>query len=167
MLNQLQVFILIGLPGSGKSTWSRNVLEQSEDTVIVSSDCFREMLHGKYRYSPQYEPLVMQLTFDAIKLALASKNNIIVDESLLTLDVTRRMLLVNLIKSYDSSIKIKFVSFKPDTVGNIERRMKEHRGLTKERWQRIFEDLLISYQTVQDSEPYDSIDHIDIFKQAE
>jgi hypothetical protein len=142
-------------------------LEQSEDTVIVSLDCFREMLHGKYRYSPKYEPIVMQLTFDAIKLALASKNNIIIDETLLSLDVTRRMLLVNLIKSYDSNIKVKFVSFKLDTNGNIERRMKEHRGLTKERWQRIYEELLVSYQPVQDSEPYDSIEYVDNFKQAE
>jgi len=167
LLKPLQIYILIGLPGSGKSTWSKNTLTQSDnDTVIVSSDCIREMLHGKYLYDKKFEPLVVQSTFDTIKLAINSKYNVIIDEALLSLDVTRRMMLVNLIKSYDDTVKIRFVSFKPDMVTSVERRMKEHRGISKERWQKIYEDLFTSYESVQESEPFDSIEHIDIFKQA-
>jgi len=152
---------------SGKSTWSKRALSQCDDeTVIVSSDCFRDMFHGKYLYNLKFEPLVVQSTLNAISLAIKSKYNVIVDEALLSLDVIRRMTLVNLIKSYDDTIKIKFVSFEPATsLINIESRIKEHHDITKTRWKQIYEELLTSYQPVQDTEPYDSIEYIDVSKQ--
>lgn len=39
-----ELIMLIGLPGSGKSTWAKNYKEENENVIIVSSDDIREEL---------------------------------------------------------------------------------------------------------------------------
>lgn len=39
-----ELIMLIGLPGSGKSTWAKNYKEENKNVIIVSSDAIREEL---------------------------------------------------------------------------------------------------------------------------
>ena len=40
------IYILSGIPGSGKSTWARKFLKASPDTVVVSRDELRKSMYG-------------------------------------------------------------------------------------------------------------------------
>lgn len=49
----MQVIIMRGIPGSGKSTWiKQNLIEAGQDWFIVSADHYH-MIGGVYRYDPK------------------------------------------------------------------------------------------------------------------
>jgi predicted kinase len=58
------LYILIGLPGSGKTTWAKNKAKDDLRTVIISRDGFRSMIKGEGEY-----------IFDNIYITLLKSNN--------------------------------------------------------------------------------------------
>jgi len=66
-----------GLPGSGKSTWSKQYCEKHLDTVRVCRDDLRHM-RGKY-WNPKAEGLITVLEHKCIEAALQNGYNVIVD----------------------------------------------------------------------------------------
>lgn len=70
--------ILVGIPASGKSTYSREFVSgKSDKWVIVNRDSIRNML-GDY-WIPSREKLVTSIERDSIETALLSGFNVIVD----------------------------------------------------------------------------------------
>jgi predicted kinase len=41
---KLEVLVLIGIPGSGKSTWAKDFVSNNSDWIRVNRDDFRDML---------------------------------------------------------------------------------------------------------------------------
>lgn len=76
-MNKQIVHIPIGPPGSGKSTWSRGLLEMSENTVRVSRDDLRRM-RGKY-WIPAQENMITEMEDSCIDIALEFEHDIIID----------------------------------------------------------------------------------------
>jgi predicted kinase len=68
--------LMVGEPGSGKSTIAKGLLDR--DTLRVNRDSIRRMLFEKW--SPRYESVVEKLEFEAAKLALGAGFNVIVDD---------------------------------------------------------------------------------------
>lgn len=61
------LYVLSGIPGSGKSTWARKFLSEHPDSsYIVSSDDIRKELGGVYQYFEQ-EELVWKLFYARLK----------------------------------------------------------------------------------------------------
>jgi len=78
---ELKVIIMIGLSGSGKSTWAREYCRKHENFVIVSRDSFRYMLKNAGFCDPKTESMINELMENAISKALKFKYNVIVDNT--------------------------------------------------------------------------------------
>lgn len=74
----MKILMLKGLPGSGKSTWAKQLVEQDGTWVRVNKDTIREMVGG---YSPKKEKLILKLRDAAIETALESGKKVIVDDT--------------------------------------------------------------------------------------
>jgi predicted kinase len=76
-----------GLPGSGKTTWAR----QQPDTVRVNRDDLRRMLHGGFIGSGRAEVEVTIAQRAQIEALLASKVNVICDDTNLSPSVVKSL----------------------------------------------------------------------------
>jgi|WetSurMetagenome_2_1015567.scaffolds.fasta_scaffold297438_3 predicted kinase len=74
------IYLLIGLPGSGKSTWAKKKAEDTR-TVIVSRDAIRQMIKAKYVFSADTEPLVKEMAKGCVVSALAAGFDVVIDET--------------------------------------------------------------------------------------
>ena len=81
-----------GLPRSGKSTWAKEYVAKSGNTVIVSRDYLREMLHNG-KWTPQNEKTTMRVQDAIVKTLLRDSmhfesgsrvHTVIVDDTNLT-----------------------------------------------------------------------------------
>jgi len=74
-----KLILMMGVPGSGKSTYAKKYLD--EKTVIISRDSLREMIRGEYIFNPTYEHLIKDIDRYAIRKALEEGFSVIVDET--------------------------------------------------------------------------------------
>lgn len=75
------VYIMVGLPGSGKSTWAKKECEK-RDAVIVSRDGIRSMLTGRKERmvgDNDFERMVTQIEREVVAEAIRAKKNVILD----------------------------------------------------------------------------------------
>lgn len=86
-------FMLVGVPGSGKSTWAANLLEDSQ-TVLLSTDAYIEQMAnavGK-TYGEVFESTIKEATSWMKKqrdAAIANAKNIVWDQTNLTIKSRR------------------------------------------------------------------------------
>ena len=82
----MKVIICVGLPGSGKTTWSKKEIEektkQGEKWLRLNRDDIRNMFCCGY--SQDSEPIVRKLEWDSITTALNFGYNLIIDDTNLT-----------------------------------------------------------------------------------
>jgi len=77
----LTVYFTIGLPASGKSTWAKNKVDQSPNSIKrVNKDELRAMLDNSY-YSKGNEKFVLNIQDMIIKEALENGKHVIVDNT--------------------------------------------------------------------------------------
>jgi predicted kinase len=78
MENKLNVYLCVGAPGSGKSTWSKLFVENNKNTIRVCPDEFRAKFgwgEGDQSVSAQ----AFEATRNALNTALGLGKNVIVD----------------------------------------------------------------------------------------
>ena len=68
------LIFLVGVPGSGKSTYAKKILEAKPDAVWVSSDAIREELWGDANDQQQPSSVFGEM-FKRAVAALAKKHN--------------------------------------------------------------------------------------------
>ncbi len=94
---------LIGLPRSGKSTFSKIWRNEGENRVVLSGDLFRLSIHGQ-RFLLQGEELVKGTMFTAARALLMDGYEVLLDEtnssinsirSILSLSPNPRLILFN------------------------------------------------------------------------
>jgi len=76
-----KIILTIGIPASGKSTWSKDFVFKNNDYVRVCRDDYRLMLAQSQSLDPKGEKFVSKLVYDAIYSAIESKYNVIVDQT--------------------------------------------------------------------------------------
>ncbi len=148
-------YILVGLPGSGKSTWARKkcaeLREAGEMCVIVNRDALRQMMHGEYAYNPDYEPMVSSVARSAVRHALVC-GSVIVDETHITEEKRwRRRIELEVAGGVDDDLAIKFVWFR-EWDNALANRMKDARGLAAQEWDRVIEGMKKSFELLSESE---------------
>ena len=91
------LYMLIGIPGSGKTTWIKNQNFNTDDTVIVSTDnIIEERAASKgMTYSDVFQDEIKSATAEMnnnLKNAIAQKKNIVWDQTNLTVKTRRSKL---------------------------------------------------------------------------
>ncbi len=81
MKKNLKILILIGIPGSGKSTWAKDYVKYHDDYIRVNRDDFREMLKSDQVCENKIEDMITGLVNQTIENALMKKLNVIVDNT--------------------------------------------------------------------------------------
>lgn len=151
-----KMYILVGVPGCGKSTWVKENLE--ENTVVVCKDAFRSMLRIDYEFNPLYEILVELLQNAAIAAAVKNGFNIIVDGT--NIKKSKRDILKEIVKGLSSDYKIIYVVFK--NTDTLNRRMNEPRGYSREKWNAIIQGMIESMEWPEEDECDEYLSFVDI-----
>ena len=140
------VHILVGLIGSGKSTWAREKAKE-DNTVIINKDAIRQMFKGDYFFHEDYERLVDQMSKICFLKALQKGFNVIIDETNIT--KKKRAAYVETVKEHyymiDEPVEFEIVWF-PEERNNVENRMKDPRGYTKEKWEAVFRGMKSAFE---------------------
>lgn len=79
-MRQLELIIMRGLPGSGKTTIVKHILGTWSNYVRISRDDLRSMLHGDV-WSAEREFVTLRVRDCLVFQALQSGTNVIVDET--------------------------------------------------------------------------------------
>lgn len=79
--NNLKVVILIGVPSSGKSYWSKKFVKDNPSYVRCNRDDFRRMLKDSQMCEPKIEDLITELQNSTINSCLNKNLNVIVDNT--------------------------------------------------------------------------------------
>jgi predicted kinase len=78
---KLEVLVLVGIPGSGKSTWAKDFVSNNSDWIRVNRDDFRDMLKTSQTCENKIEDMITGLVNDVISSSLSRKLNVIVDNT--------------------------------------------------------------------------------------
>jgi predicted kinase len=155
------IYLLIGLPGSGKSTWANQYAQNHENTIILNRDSLRTMIKGKYCFDLQYESFLKKMLDNMLKEALNYNYDIIIDETNLT--IRRRLQIINIIHNYAKDmlidhnlIPIKYIWF-TENVNNLKNRMKDNRNYTEQKWNDVIESMKKIFEAPSPIEGYDQI----------
>lgn len=123
----MEAIFLVGLPGSGKSTYVKELLSKM-DYRVVSMDLIREELgictSGKKGIgSKEQEQMIRQMEADEIAVLIKDGFSIIVDDT--NLRSEKRLSQVRIIKEINKDCKIKYIFVKTDVETCIQRRAGE------------------------------------------
>ncbi len=132
-----KVKILIGIPGSGKSTYATKFVEENPNWVRINRDDYRFMLKNLPVCDYKVEKLITQLSEEAILLALDAGFNVIIDNT-------------NLKESYidrfkdlvDDLAEIEYKVFDIELSEAIERDKKREKMVGEEVINRMYNDYL-------------------------
>ena len=136
--------ILIGIPGSGKSTWAKDFCKYNAGWVRVSRDDFRLMLKQAQMCEPKIEDLITTLVDETIKQALFKKENVIVDATNVKASYIQRF-----IDNFQNSADIKFRIFDISVGKAIERDKNREATVGEAVIRKMYKD----YQVLIDSFP--------------
>jgi len=122
------VYVLIGLPGSGKSTWSKNKMADDPGCLIVNRDALRTMIKGEYCFNPMYESTIRQSALSLMELFIDDGWDVIMDET----HVTRKSR-DEVFSRVGDKARIVAVVFE-EQERNLEFRMKDPRTYDEAKW---------------------------------
>lgn len=150
------VYILIGLPGAGKSTWARKkVMEKrSRPIVVINRDSLREMINGgRYEYTKEKESIVKDMSFNCIRAAWECKYredmpDLIIDETHTTIERRRMTIIPIEILSNHVQPKIVYVYFtEKNTSLLLGRRMQNNRGYDSYQWANVIREMARNFES--------------------
>lgn len=123
------VYILIGIPNSGKSTYADNLILNQSDFIIVSTDEIRNKLTGTYEFSLEFNQIVFEIAKKKINNALMRGFNVVYDAT--NTNKKYRKSIINIAKKNNAkTIAVIFktpltVCLNRNSMRNIERRVPE------------------------------------------
>src|SRR6185312_7874968 len=105
------VYITHGLPGSGKSTWAKNLVLPSEGKIVrVNNDDVREELNiNQKNWDYKKEKIVKAHFYDLLSRNLALGNNVVCDNTYLNPKTLNH--LQNWLEEFYPNVKQEFVDF--------------------------------------------------------
>lgn len=150
-----KIYITVGLPGSGKSTWSKG-MAKDENIVIICMDNIRLMLKGDYIFDPIYEPLVAEITRGALNDALMAGFDVIIDETHETKKL--RASSIGQVKNHPLPAQPEMVCvWFTETENNLQYRMREARGYSDLKWAQVLESKSEKFEKPSRDEGFDVV----------
>jgi predicted kinase len=135
------MYIMCGLPGSGKSTWARKRVEKSKTTIVINKDAIRTMINGGiYEYDEDKEPIVKKIVL-AIISKLDAGFDVVIDET--NIKERKRQELAFLAHQYGYTPIIIYCKGNGD---NLNNRMQDSRGITPEKWDEVIKKMEADFE---------------------
>lgn len=145
MKKELECIICIGVPASGKSTWSKEFIRKNPNYVRINRDDFRYMLRNESFCEPKVEDAITSMFYHAIDTALARKMNIILDNT----NVKRRYI-DEFVTYVETRANVKFRVFDISLEEALDRDSKREKSVGVDVITRMYE----SYTALMDSYDY-------------
>lgn len=143
-----KMYILCGLPGSGKSQWCKDNFPQMADTFYINRDDFRSSLFmGTYTFNKDYESIIDHGVAQMTVKAMAKGVSVIIDETNIT--VERRAAWIFRAKVYGYEVEIIYFIPSKYCLGN---RMLNSRGNSREKWESVINGMLKRFEEPTDDE---------------
>ena len=128
----LKLYLIRGVPGSGKSTYAEEVFVKKHGFVHLENDQYLFDKDGKYVWTPERAKVAMQQCYNDAAKALAEGKDVVVTNVFMTLKSTKKYFL--LAKKHNAEFKI----FRKDkNYGNVHNVPKK----TLERFSMMFQDI--------------------------
>jgi len=135
--------ILIGVPASGKSTWSTEFVRNNPNYLRLNRDSYRYMLKDQGWCEPKVEDMITDMFFDAIDIALTRKMSLILDNTNL-----KRGVIDELVKYVETRSNVSFMVFDISLETAIERDAARPKPVGEEvikKMYKAYTDLMDSY----------------------
>lgn len=84
----MKIQLLIGMIGSGKSTYARR--RADEGAIVVCHDDLTQMLHARYRYEAGLKAMYRRMEESLVVAAAISGKDVVIDRTHLTAESRRR-----------------------------------------------------------------------------
>lgn len=139
------ITVLVGLPGSGKSTWC----SKCKDEVVLSSDSIRGELFGDEAIQGNPKE-IFDLLKERLKNALADGKDVVVDATNMT--VWERSDYIKIAKEYNCRVVAKIFTTSPEEC----RRRNQNRE--REVPEFVYVKMMAKYQSPTIEEGFDEID---------
>jgi len=148
------IYIAVGLPGSGKSTYAKNFIK-GKDIEYLSSDELRAVF-GKSEEDQTVTPLVFGHIKRKVDEFLKDGKNVLVDAT--SVNRKERADYINTAKKYGAKVVV--LVFKLDRQGLIDRNKKrgEQGGRVVPDW--VIDKMLAKYEEPSTSEGIDEIIYV-------
>ena len=144
MVRNQKVYITVGLPGSGKSTWAEYKAKEDSNVKIVSKDKLREMVAGFYRFDKVHEDVINDLSFECLRILLEHGFGVIVDECHIT--KKDRLAVCSFLKKNFRSVGVIFVYFPMDPRKALLQRLREPKGQASYVWQFVINHMALAFE---------------------
>lgn len=153
------IFLLVGLLGSGKSTWARKKVQEEPNTIIINRDSLRTMFFGRYGYTPEVEGLVRTSAVAIMGAAFRFGFDVVIDETNLTRG-KRAEWFRKIFETYHSeygtgieeNVDFEVVHFLESENNLAYRAVDDLRGLTLEEWGEVLERMKGEFEYFEESE---------------
>lgn len=134
--------ILVGIPGSGKSTWATNFVKNNPNWVIISRDSYRKMLRDEYVVEPRIEDLITKMVEGDIIAAFKAKQNVILDNTNL-----RAKYIHPILDLVSEIADVEYQIFDISIDKAIERDSKRDKSVGEDVIRRMFKDYVTIFET--------------------
>lgn len=135
--------ILVGIPTSGKSTYTQNFLKENKNWISISRDSIKLSLFNEFRNDYRTELLINKISNSIIQSALETNHNIIIDNTNL-----KQKDIKNIIKEFNHLSDIEFELFPIDLEEAIRRNEKRENKVpidTIKECKRIYDILITQF----------------------
>lgn len=146
----MKVYIMIGLIGSGKSSWAKMTAGTDFNTIRVSCDDIRDMIKDRYTFDLQLEPLVRKISTAMIALVLLEGKNVVIDDCHLM--IKHRQELCATIKEVAPEVEIIYVWVQAELDVALRRRLVNLRGRTEFEWRHVMKKMVDVFEPPDCSE---------------
>lgn len=142
-----KMFILCGLPGSGKSTIAKKYAEDN-NALIVNKDKIREMLFGEYAFKKEFEPTVSFIAMKAIEDIDDREVSFVVDEC----NITKQHRENVMHHVYLRVTEVVVIYVKTDIQTCIKRRTADTKGYKPEKWEEVITGMNANFEESTEEE---------------
>jgi predicted kinase len=127
----MEAILLVGLPGSGKSTWAAK-----QGKLIINRDAIRNMVYGKYDFRKDDEPVILDMAQACVLAAANARRDIIIDET--GVNIGTRAKYIEMLKRAGYNVHCRWFSASVETC--IARRKKDTKGYDQD-WEEVIRSM--------------------------
>lgn len=145
----LKVVLMIGLPGSGKSTIAETIIKNNENIIIISRDAIRTMLYSNYanyKFTTTNESNIKAMAIACMETAFERGYNVIIDETNINKEIREYWMRMASVIGERKNFDVKFMGIWVDTPKDIciARRIANPKE-TNADWSTIIENMVKSW----------------------